>query len=478
MIDTAIKLALDTPQFFFDEEWIAHGQRVARRWLPAEVYPEPILRADRPWEGPAVVLYGTVLPHPAGKGYRLYYSNFVPGVTYSHAGRRRAWPCTMLAESEDGLNWRKPELDIYPTEDGAPTNRVYCPGDHWDSPSLLDDPADAEARYKMMGYGFDTFSKRWGEKWGMYGLASRDGLHWQSLRPDGLPILRAGDRSNLLPERVEGEYCLYTRHKEMWAQTGCRAIYLSRSRDFREWSEPELVLAPDRSDEPEVEFYGISVFRRHGWFIGLLEYWRSESDCIEVHLAFSRDGRRWERPQPHVPFIGASCPWNAKWTSCAGNGPIYLNEQMVFYFGGRLTSHHYDSARLHGAIGYASLALDRFCALEGRYPGSHIVTVPFAWPGGQLVLNADTRESYDSHPLLCEGEIAVEVLDAEGTPLPEWSGEQKATFRGNTHCRGAINAVAVRWPGERGLDRLTGQTIRLRFTLHHARLFTFEASSG
>ncbi|NCO36810.1 MAG: hypothetical protein GW893_23490, partial [Armatimonadetes bacterium] len=33
----------------------------------------------------------------------------------------------------------------------------------------------------------------------------------------------------------------------------------------------------------------------------------------------------------------------------------------------------------------------------------------------------------------------------------------------------------VQWPGEYGLSNLRGTTIRLRFHLTHARLFTFEA---
>ena len=261
----------------------------------------------------------------------------------------------------------------------------------------------------------------------------------------------------------------------MFAQAGARAVYLSRSRDFREWSAPELVLAPDLSDEPDVEFYGMAVFRRHGWFLGLLEYWRSDVDTIEVHLAFSRDGRRWSRPQPRRPFIPASFPWNAKWSSCASNGPLYLNEQMAFYFGGRWTSHHYDSAQLHGAIGYASLPLDRFCALEGLAHGGRFTTPAFDWPGGDLAVNADTRESYESHPLHCNGDLGVEVIGGDGQPLPAWSGEQRAEFRGNTHCRGRVEPGIVRWPGDRSLAELKGRRLALRFHLRHARLFTFTA---
>jgi hypothetical protein len=98
-----------------------------------------------------------------------------------------------------------------------------------------------------------------------------------------------------------------------------------------------------------------------------------------------------------------------------------------------------------------------------------------AWPGGNLVINADTRESFESHPGHCNGEIGVEVLDEAGEPMPEWSMDKKAIFNGNTHCRGAIHKGIVRWPDDRSLDELKSTTIRLRFHLRHARLFTFMA---
>lgn len=471
-------LTAGQPQFLFDDMWIADARRLVRRWLPATVWPEPVLTADRPWEGPAIVLYGSVLPRPGG-GWRLYYSNFVPAFLAQQTPPSPARACTMLAESDDGLHWNKPELDIVPLPDGRPTNIVHTPGRHWDSPSLLFEPADSASPWKMIAFSTDpALGEGWNGGWGMYALGSRDGLHWTPLPPDGRRVLRAGDRSNLLGERVDGEYWLYTRHPEMGERVGGRAIYLSRSQDFLDWTEPELVLRPDLADEPDVEFYGMPVFRRHGWFIGLLEFWHSDTDTIEVHLAVSRDGRRWQRPTVRAPFIAGVHAWNRRWSSCASTGPLALGDQLLFLFGGRFTSHHYDAANLHGAIGRASLPLDRFCALEGLGHGGQFTTPAFTWPGGALLLNADTRESFASHPFHCNGELAVEVLDAGGQPLPEWSGERRALFRGNTHCRGIAQPGAVTWPGERSLAVLAGQPLRLRFHLRHARLFTFAAGGG
>jgi hypothetical protein len=147
---------------------------------------------------------------------------------------------------------------------------------------------------------------------------------------------------------------------------------------------------------------------------------------------------------------------------------------MAFFFRGGTVCHNYDSAQLFGVIGYASLPLDRFCGIEGS-TGGHMTTIELEWPGGDLALNADTRESYTSHPMCADGQIAVEILDANGTPIPDWSGENQAVFQGNTHCRCTIFDGVVRWPNDRSLKELKGKPIRLRFHLKHARLYTFEA---
>jgi hypothetical protein len=288
-----------------------------------------------------------------------------------------------------------------------------------------------------------------------------------------------GDANTVMDSRVDGKFVGYIRKDRMFKTVGVRSIFRTESANLLEWSEPQLVLAPDLQDEPDVEFYSMSTFRRHGWFIGLLQYWRADQDTFDIQLAFSRDGKVWHRPQPRTAFIGPTYDWNRCGNNCAYNGPIYLNEQMAFYFGGNSTGHH--STTTHGkdaVIGLASLELDRFCALEGTTSEGWIDTIPMIWPGGDLVVNADTRESYASHPTYTNGELSVEVLDEAGRQLPDWCGKKnRATFSGNTHCREKISNGTILWPDKRNLDEFTGRTIRLRFVMKHARLFTFEAKT-
>jgi len=454
-----LEIPAGVPQYFFDDQLISRHEKVVRRWMPATVFPEPVVVPDKPWEDRQLILYGTVLRKE--NQWWLYYGSSLPD-----GGKG-----VLLAVSDDGFRWYKPELRVVDCNGSRANNILLNPGPN-DGPSIAYDPDDPQYPYKMVMFQKgERPEERWGDTWGLHGFVSSDGIHWHPTDPP--VVLKAGDRTNIMFGKVGGRFLCYTRHKDMFSHVGCRAVYISESEDFLHWTEPELVLSPDLEDEPDVEYYGMSVFERNGWFFGLLEYWRSAVDTIEVNLVYSRDGKNWKHPSPRSAFIAPSYHWNRTWSTCASNGPIVINEQMVFYFGGRWAAHHYDSAQQLGVIGYASLPLDRFCAIEGAARGT-MTTVPIVWPGGELVLNADTRESFTSHPAVYDGEICVEVLGPDFLPLAEFP--EKTVFRGNTHSRGGIHDGTVRWQDGKSLASLTGKVIAFRFTLKHARLFTFTAT--
>ena len=451
------QLRRGAPQNFFDDSMISYQRRLIRRWLPAVVNSKPVLVSDQPWEG-EIHLHGSVHAIPGG-GYRMYYA--------SQGG-------VLVAESADGLKWHKPELDIVRWE-GKPTNVIIdglSPQRYWSVASInvIHDEQDNDFPFKMTTYQKPDKSK----EGALYVYKSRDGLRFEAVPG---PRFEMGDRNTMMGNRVNGKFVGHVRKVGMFKKyTGVRSMFYTESSDFLNWSEPQLALAPGLQDEPDVEFYGMSVFERHGWFIGLVEVWNGDTDSFHIELALSRDLRNWQRPQPRTPFIA---PANGRFPShCAGNGPVYLNEQMAFYFGGASAAHHHTTTTMEeSVIGLASLELDRFCALEGTTSQGWVDTVPLVWPGGDLVVNADTRESFSSHPTNVNGELFVEVLDASGAQLPKWTGKvNRAVFQGNTHCREKIHDGTVLWDGRR-LDEFIGKTIRLRFVMKHARIFTYQASS-
>jgi hypothetical protein len=462
--EAPVKLPTNIPQYFFDDTYIAHHERISREWMETRVFPEPSIKAENPWDSRVVCLFGTVFSIP-GEGYRMYYSSMTNGRDQD----------VLVAVSKDGYSWKRPDLGLVDWEGRKNNNISFAPERHMDSPSIIYEKEDPQYPYKMIT--FENSSKgKWGEAsdFGLYVYGSPDGLTWEPLSPE--VRLKAGDRTNVMPTKPDGKYVIYTRNWDMMKTEGKRVIYRSESENFLDWSEPVVVLEPDLEDPPDVEFYGMSVFERHGWFFGLLEYWHSATDTLETHLAISRDGKKWMRPNKRKPFIAPTYDWNLKWSSCASNGPMIINDEMIFYFGGRWVGHNRRNSEEHGVIGQASLPIDQFCALEASAEGEFI-TVPIMWPGGELELNADTRQSFVSHQGHINGQIKVEVLDADGQPMNGWCGDQCATFQGNTHGMRKLNSGEVQWANGKKMNDLKGQVIRIRFMMKHARLFTFEAKS-
>ena len=94
------------PHLFLDDALIEDRWALTRRINPPYRHMgNPIIVADRPWEErpyrPQVFFDNDI-----GR-YRMYYQCF-SGVNYW--SRRGPSYYTCYAESEDGLNWRKPEL--------------------------------------------------------------------------------------------------------------------------------------------------------------------------------------------------------------------------------------------------------------------------------------------------------------------------------------------------------------------------------
>ena len=89
---------LTQSQLFIDDRWVEESYRSTRSWYNADIFPEPVLRPKKPWEGTNIWLYGGVIK--IGDRFRMYYSaqnQFMP------AGMPMC-----VAESDDGLQWHRP----------------------------------------------------------------------------------------------------------------------------------------------------------------------------------------------------------------------------------------------------------------------------------------------------------------------------------------------------------------------------------
>ena len=197
---------------------------------------------------------------------------------------------------------------------------------------------------------------------------------------------------------------------------------------------------------------------------------------IEVQPAWSYDGRQWHRPEKRSAFIGPAHPWNRSWNSCANTAPIREGNQLCFYFGARSGAHGREFPHPFGAIGLASITVDRFAAIRGDFKEGLLLTRPISWPGGDLILNSTNSRYPRAHPTSGSGKLMVEVRDEGNQPIAGFSGDQKADHSFPSPAPWQKEDRPVQWPNGRSLKDLAGKRIRLAFFLQDSRLYSFRAS--
>lgn len=442
-------------QLFLDDTWIEESYRLERVWERADIFPEPVLRPEMPWEGHQLVMFGSVF-HDAS-GWRMYY------MTYN----RPAPSLCCLAYSSDGLHWERPKLGLFAFNGSKANNIVFAPrpGQSHDGPTVCHDSADPKAPYKMMYYSYGE-----GVAAGEYVGFSRDGIVWEHHLE---PVMVSGDRTNVMGSRDHrGKFVAYLRHRDMMRLHRARTVWRVESSDFLHWSEPEVILRADLLDDPNTELYGMSGFPYSDMYLGLLERWYDNPDVIELQLAWSHDGRDWHRPGKRSAFVGPSLPWNRRWNSAANTAPVNRGSQLWFYFGGRSEAHGSDMPPSYGAIGLASHGIDRFAAIQADFKEGLLVTRPMRWPGGDLALNCTNTRYRRAHPSSGGGSISVELRDEANHPIAGFSGTDRADV---SWVSTGDRLRPVRFGQQRSMNDLAGRRVRLAIALSDARVYAFRS---
>ncbi len=449
---------LTKSQLFLDDMWIEDQQRLQRRWYQADIFPESVLRPEKPWEGTEII-------RPSVFKYKDLFRAYYQAV--SHFG---SYYC--VAESEDGFVWERPDVGAVEFKGNTRNNIVWKMEGR--SPSAVYDPTDADAPFKLFFHGREPTSGRGG----LRVATSLDGFHFET-RP-GVLVENVGDRKYMMFDRPGGKYVLFTKLAESFERYGGRCQGISVGASLETLSRPKLILKPDLVDDPNVEFYGFTAFQYSDRYIGLIERYRGVPDVIDVTLAWSDDLEHWERPNAREPFIGPEYPWNRMWSENNTAPPIVFGNQLWFYFGGKSGAHSHSKhlgPRQYTAIGLAMLTVDRFVSISGDFKAGKLLTRPMTWPGGDLMLNASTTRNLDGYPLEGGGLMAIEVLDQGGDPVDGFSGDERAVFDGNVPCRSDTrHSATIRWPGDRSMNELAGRRIKLAFHMRDSHLYSFRSS--
>ena len=426
---------------------------------------EPVFYPDKKWEQCCVNGYATFMEDEGM--IRCWYECFSSPTTDDMTSY------LAYAESDDGINWKKPILKIHEFNDSKENNIIM--NIHGTS-VLKDSDAPSTERYKLVWAEYDHEDSR-GYWCKILGATSPDGISWKKI-PNPI-LINPGDTQTVATYDNEiKKYVLYTRQKYSWytyqpnkwerspGGPSRRAISMSMTEDFRHWPEPQMILTNDPTDPPDWDYYTNGYTRWPGAdraHLMFIDMYHRTKDTFDVHLATSRDGKIWNRPLGQCAWIenGPAGSFNdmmieatlgiirsgeGQWVNyvqCNRNGHNKPPEECDIPYGGYWRA-------LIREDGYQSLTADEF---------GECWTVPILFEGNILQINATVPYA---------GRLSVGIADKKtGVPLKGFDVDSCDPLDSCEVWK------TVRWRGKEDLSEIEGKPIRIQFKFFKSDLFGF-----
>jgi len=441
------------------------------------------LVCDQPWEGN---LCGYVTVFQDEGRYRMYYRGAAVDLEAetSEGERLHRVHASLIAqaESDDGVNWIRPELGLIEFEGSRANNVVFTgagpeqPGIEGFSPFRDPNPGCApEAAYKA------TVAAGGWPCPGLMALQSPDGLRWSVMQET--PVITEGkfDSQNLaFWDSVRGEYRVYVRD----FQEGRRCIRTATSRDFLNWTEPKWLEYPGAPPEQLYTNQVIPYYRAPHLFLGFpTRYvdreWSPTMDALPdlehrklragVNRRFgtaltdglfmtSRDGRTFRRWGEAFLRPGLRLTGNWTYGDCYQSWGLVETDSDV-EGAPRELSFYASETYWQGATRFRryTLRIDGFVSLHAPLSGGEFLSHPLTFTGDRLVLNCSTSAA---------GHLRVELQDGQGKPFAGYGLEDCDEVVGDFLGR------TVTWKGESSLGDLAEAPVRLRIVLSDADLYS------
>ena len=439
---------------FIDDHYLNRWEKVTRHVGQPELEPEATFRDPEHWTASG---YPTAFRHESGLWRMVYQGKALEPPQSKYP---------LVVESEDGIHWRIPDLSKSISLPGRRFRHQLFPIDEfreWDA--YYDDQTNnPEERVKglVTNYGHGTLL--WvspdGLKW-----KKLDGVQWRPYYPD--------PPSTAFWNQIRGTYIINARPQP---KTHPRRIAFSETKDWRTYTEQELVLSADAQDTPLAELYGMPVFPYADKFVGLLWIYHTEADSMrkywegttDVHLTYSYNGWHFQRTlrDPIMPNPGIGQPGNGVMRPhCL----LVHDDEIRIYSSSSSLEHGYHIqpfmgrerksvgpalGKDHGALLMHRLRLDGFMYIQSNAGPGRIGTRALFWQGGEARLNV-----HSAH------EVRVQVTDVDGKVHEGYSYADCHPFKGDELY------WTPRWKGGRGLSSFANKGIRLEIELNNARIF-------
>ena len=464
-------------ELFVDDTIIHSLSGKAMKRLHHPVRKEIAVVHDAPWEGNGGNYHAIFQD---GDLYRMYYHAWqIPG----SSGEPTHPLYIAYCESKDGIRWVKPALNRFEFEGSKKNNIVLTTvngSEPHDLSPFIDTNPKTKSKYKAVGLCQNPA--------GLYGFRSDNAIDWEVLNDDK-PIMTGHpfDTQNIVFwDAAIGKYRAYIRdfHK---GPPSRRGIMTAVSDDFIHWSKRRWL---EFGSAPKEELYTNQVrpyYRAPHIYVGFPSRYidrgwghstetlpqpaerktrskgsrRYGSAVTDALLMTSRDGihfNRWEeaflkpglRTRHNWSYGDNYLAWHIVETDSADDDmprelSLYATES---YFTGKMSR-----------LRRYSLRIDGFVSINAPVQGGEIVTQPLVFAGSELKINFSTAAA---------GSIHVELQDENGEALAGFG-------RSNCHeIFGDSLEHLVAWKENPDLGRLAGQTIRLRFILKEADLYSFK----
>lgn len=469
-----VKVAASIPidkgrQLFVDDYLIKETNLKTVFYTPNYYSGNPILKADKNWE---MNIKGDpyAAPFSGGVWYDELQNKYK--MWYSAGGRKRNGLITCYAESDDGKNWIKPNLDMVQGTNIVDTTEHDCVS------VILDKfETDPSKKYKMFIVGFVN-----DRSVVMYLKYSSDGIHWSA------PAASSGE----LYDRCSAYFNPFTKKYVLSLKT-LNGKY-RRARNYLENTDPELLVSlahrtfdttSDKyikywfhvnDDDPRhpnyanirPQIYNHEAMPYESQSIGYFTIWQGPENNVcdslniqkrnEVLIGWTRDGFNWNRKNksPFLPVSTNPRAWNAGNVQSTNGNPLIVGDSLFFYVSGR-----HESKPIHDSnfsTGLAMLRRDGFASVQASKKEGFLTTKLLSFDGKYLFVNTEVEK----------GKLAVELIDENDNVIKGFSKKECKIIQNLNSTK-----QVVAWKSNTDLSALKGRNIRLKFYLTNGNLYSF-----
>ena len=446
----------------------------------ATLHEEPVLVGDSKVDGAGASIYGTVLRE--GGTYRMWYQAWPknwPGSDTTLVG---------YAESDDGIEWRKPRLDVPDTN--GPEGNLTNLGFH--SPSVFLDPGGTgHYRYRATGFtGPDHVGARATlPTRGYYTAHSADGLDWEL--DSGAPAWPGADVITSIYHPGQGRGVVALKRSVLYRSLRRRSIWNAGFVDGR-WTPESRALVPDDFDDVAAitrgyaggDYYGMGMQAARGSTVGFVWQFRHtlprtptpgwESGIfgtVGVTLAFQEGaGDCWQHAPGRRDFIPHDAlPW-AEGGVYTASCPIECGDEHRLYLCGARHSHGW----------YLDSSWKRLDRRKNELMEEGLAWITFArWPKWRLFgFRADPDGTIEIRLGKIGAPSRVRLnyeCDPSGSIRPEVVGAAGRSVADSDPLTGSSSGRPASWrDGENIMPPEGGGEVTIRLHLERATVWAFD----